>query len=168
MAPYDDRSGSRLAQVMACCLTASSHYLNQCWFIMKCSVAFTWEFPQEIVMNLIPNMCSEIKLLKLPTHHRSGIKIIATSSRSQCVHSSWPGDAIWWHRFGSTLGQVMACCLTAPIHYQNQCWLMISSKVSCGIHPRAIPQEATMNLIPNICSELNFWNYCHISQGSMS
>ena len=28
--PYDDRSGSTLAQVMACCVTAPSHYLKQC------------------------------------------------------------------------------------------------------------------------------------------
>ena len=28
-----------------------------------------------------------------------------------------------WHRPGSTLAQVMACCLTAPRHYLNQCWL---------------------------------------------
>ena len=33
MTPYDDRYASTLAQVMACCLTAPSHYLNQCWFI---------------------------------------------------------------------------------------------------------------------------------------
>ena len=29
------RSWSTLAQVMACCLTASSHYLNQCWLIIS-------------------------------------------------------------------------------------------------------------------------------------
>ena len=29
------RSGSTLAQVMACCPTATSHYLNQCWLIMS-------------------------------------------------------------------------------------------------------------------------------------
>ena len=28
--------------------------------------------------------------------------------------SLWPSDAIWRHWFGSTLAQVMACCLTAP------------------------------------------------------
>ena len=33
--PYGDRSGSKLAQVMACCLTAPSHYLNQCWLIIS-------------------------------------------------------------------------------------------------------------------------------------
>ena len=29
------------------------------------------------------------------------------------------------HRTGSTLVQVMACCLMAPSHYLNQCWLLI-------------------------------------------
>ena len=34
--------------------------------------------------------------------------------------------AIWWHRSGSTLVQIMACCLTAPSHYLNQCWLVMN------------------------------------------
>ena len=38
----------------------------------------------------------------------------------------WPSDGIWWHRSGSTLAQVMACCLRATNHYLNQCWLTIS------------------------------------------
>ena len=42
------------------------------------------------------------------------------------VNSLWPNDAIWWHRSGSTLAQVMACCLTASSHYLKQCWLIIS------------------------------------------
>ena len=37
-----------------------------------------------------------------------------------------PSDTIWQHRSGSTLAQVMACCLMAPSHYLNQCWLMMS------------------------------------------
>ena len=41
------------------------------------------------------------------------------------INSLWPSDAIWWQRTGSTLVQVMACCLTAPSHYLNQCWLSI-------------------------------------------
>ena len=47
-------------------------------------------------------------------------------SRAYMVNSLWSGDAIWWHRTGSTLDQVMAWCLTAPSHYLNQCWLIIS------------------------------------------
>ena len=41
-------------------------------------------------------------------------------------NSSWPSDGIWWHESKSPLVQVMACCLTAPSHYLNQCWLIIS------------------------------------------
>ena len=41
------------------------------------------------------------------------------------INSLWPSDTIWWQRSGSILAQVMACCLTAPSHYLNQCWLSI-------------------------------------------
>ena len=47
-------------------------------------------------------------------------------SRCVLVNSLWPSDAIWRHRSGSTLVQIMVCCLTAPSHYLNQCWLIIS------------------------------------------
>ena len=43
-----------------------------------------------------------------------------------CVNFLCPSDAIWRHRSGSTLARVMACCLMAPSHYLNQCWLIIS------------------------------------------
>ena len=42
-------------------------------------------------------------------------------------NSLWPSDTISRHKSGSTLAQVMACCLTAPSHYLNQCWLTISN-----------------------------------------
>ena len=42
------------------------------------------------------------------------------------INSLRPSDAIWRHRSGSTLAQVMACCLAAPSHYLNHCWLIIS------------------------------------------
>ena len=41
------------------------------------------------------------------------------------INSLWSNDAIWRHRSGSTLAPAMACCLTAPSHYLNQCWLII-------------------------------------------
>ena len=46
--------------------------------------------------------------------------------RYQCVNSLWPSDSIWRQRSGTTLAQVMACCLMVPSHYLNQCWLTIS------------------------------------------
>ena len=42
-------------------------------------------------------------------------------------------DAIWQHRSRSTLVQAMACCLTAPSHYLNQCWLIISEAFSYSL-----------------------------------
>ena len=48
------------------------------------------------------------------------------------VNSLWPSDAIWRQGFRSTLVQVMACCLTAPSHYLNQCWLIITKVQWCS------------------------------------
>ena len=42
------------------------------------------------------------------------------------INSLWPSDTICRHRSGSTLAQVMACCLTAPSHWLTQYWLLIS------------------------------------------
>ena len=42
------------------------------------------------------------------------------------INSLGPSEAIWQWRSWSTLVQVMACCLTAPSHCLNQCWLIIS------------------------------------------
>ena len=50
----------------------------------------------------------------------------AILSRPQCVNTLWPSDIIRRQGNESTLAQVMACCLTAPSHYLNQCWLIIS------------------------------------------
>ena len=58
------------------------------------------------------------------------------------VKSLWPSDAIWRHRSWSTLAQVMACCLTAPSHYLNQCWLIVSTdqwRLSKGHFTRDTP-----------------------------
>ena len=42
------------------------------------------------------------------------------------INSLWPSDTIWRHISGSTLAQVMDFCLTAPSHYLDQRWLIIS------------------------------------------
>ena len=54
-------------------------------------------------------------------------------------NSLWPCNAKWWHRSGSTLAQVMACCLTAPSHYLSQWWFSLLT--SCEIHLTAISQQ---------------------------
>ena len=50
-------------------------------------------------------------------------KIPRNSATHVIVNSFWTVDCIWWHRSWSIL--VMASCLKAPIHYLNQCWLLI-------------------------------------------
>ena len=56
-------------------------------------------------------------------------------------YTLWPSEAITLHKSGSTLVQVMACCLAAPSHYPNQCWLIIS-KIH-DTHLIEISQKAT-------------------------
>ena len=40
-----------------------------------------------------------------------------------------------------TMVQVMACCLMAPSHYLNQCWLIITETLSLSSHMRIILQS---------------------------
>ena len=57
----------------------------------------------------------------------SGCFIVPTPCEQQgMINSLWPSDAIWWHRSGSTLTQIMACCLKTSSHYLNLCWLIIN------------------------------------------
>ena len=71
----------------------------------------------------------------------------------------------WWrhmaHKSGSTLAQVMACCLTAPSHYLN-----LWSKGFCGILLRAISQQMLKISVCKTSLKLQFWNYLHISRGA--
>ena len=46
--------------------------------------------------------------------------------KSMLFNSLWPSDTVCQHRTWSSLVQVMACSQTAPSHYLNQCWLIIS------------------------------------------
>ena len=52
-------------------------------------------------------------------------QIVQYHYRSNTLNSLRPSDAIWRQWSWTTLAQVMACCLTAPSHYLNQCWLII-------------------------------------------
>ena len=73
-------------------------------------------------------------------------------------NSLWPGGTIWQHRSGSTLAQVMACCLTAPNHDLNQCWLIINLN-SSHIHLRAISQEIPQPSITKINLKIAYLNF---------
>ena len=78
------------------------------------------------------------------------------------IDSFWPSDTILWQRSGSTLAQVMACCLTAPSHYLNQYWLIISEvwwHLYYGNFKRDAPQPSITKIglkITYIKFHLNF------------
>ena len=70
-----------------------------------------------------------------------------------CVlNSLGPSDATWQQRTESTFPQVMACCLTAPSHYLNQCLLIINEFLwhpSEGINLRKSEETNQQNKIEN-------------------
>ena len=71
----------------------------------------------------------------------------------------WPSAAIRRHKSGSTLAQVMACCLTAPSHYLNQCWLIIIKVLwhsSEGIIMRRSKDTNQQNKIENYIFRITF------------
>ena len=74
-------------------------------------------------------------------------------------NSLWPSDSIWQQRSGSTLAQVMAWCLTAPSHYLNQCWLIIS-EVQWQLYEGNFARDAStinhQNLSENYISKISF------------
>ena len=86
----------------------------------KCSSIWVTIYISKIWMMAISRRIGKntISLINIKCHH---------DLVSPCrLNSLWPSDAIWRWRSWSTLVQVMACCLTAPSHYLNQCWLIIS------------------------------------------
>ena len=124
---------------MACFLMAPRHYLNQCWLIIS---GVLWHSPEST------NMCSKITPWKFLPHPSGFNELTGVPTAKLCItleykyniwppvwfwlhaiqniNSLWPHDAVWQHRSGSKLAQVMAWCLIAPSHYLNQCWLIIS------------------------------------------
>ena len=71
------------------------------------------------------------------------------SATAMGFNSLGPSDAIWWQKLGSTLAQVEVCCLTAPSHYLNQCWLIISK----------VEWHSSKGEFTRDTSAINHWNY---------
>ena len=97
-------------------MKASSHQIlwNFKIVIMRCSTAAT--LPVKFQSNTII-LKSNLVALWL---HKIRWKAILL------LNPLWPSDAIWQDGYGSTLAQVMACCLMATSHYLNQGWLIIT------------------------------------------
>ena len=113
---------------------------NGCIFHKTFSIAFSWmkmyEFQLKCDCILFLRVHLTI-LVQIMGWHQQGDKPLSEPiminlltykcvTRPQWVNSLGPSDTIWRWRSWSTLYQIMTCCLTAPSHYLNQCWLIIS------------------------------------------
>ena len=96
--------------------------------IMACRQAFIWTSDGTLLIGTLETNFSEIsseiqtfwfKKMHLKMSEKWQPFCLSLNRLTHC-------DTIWRNRSGSTLAQVMACCLTAPSHYLNQCWLIIS------------------------------------------
>ena len=108
----------------------------------SCEIALRW-----MLLDLIKNKSTLVQVmawcLEATSHYLSQCwprSILPYGIiRPQWVNSLWPNDAIWRQRSGSTLAQVMACCLMAPSHYWTN--VDLPSARSIGIHLSTILQE---------------------------
>ena len=89
-------------------------------------------FTRRVTHTLLFNFLSENV-----SKHCTDVLIWSTSewdTNQMPFNSFWPSDNIWWHRSGSTSVRVMVCCLTAPSHYLNVDFPLISFR---DLHVRA-------------------------------
>ena len=147
LAPVTIIDNDNTPKVMACCLMAPSHYLNQCWLTItnQCQLSYV-EYQEQTWMLIEPFYCWFVFIIlycvpkskhmmmgwiniatNFPTHLWCRYHILPRQRYEPDFNSLGPSDAIWHWRSWSTLVQVMACCLMAPSHYLNQCWLIISN-----------------------------------------
>ena len=138
---------------MACHCSAPSHYLNQCLLIeyWNSKEKFWCNLYQckEIFMQKITfeNVCKMAGTLFQPqyvnTLRLSIVTFCKISIATVWIHPNSKKSTIHmilivaWHmnhRSRSTLTKVMAYCLMTPSHYLNQCQLIVSKVLPCGIH----------------------------------
>ena len=90
-----------LVQVLAYCITAPSHYLNQWWTIVSrtCRNRLQWKLSYYISILIWENVYTFVW------------KMLAILLRVRCVNSLRPSDANMRHQPMPSLVQIMACHL---------------------------------------------------------
>ena len=83
------------------------------------------------------------------------------------INSSSPSAAYMHQWTGSALVQIVACCLMAPSHYLNQCWL-ISSEVQWHSSEDNFHKQYLIYQSRKLPWKLPIWKFVQLYQGSMS
>ena len=112
-------------------------------FVTKVLGTYTCTWLKKYLMYLMPSKYWEYLYLYL---NLQILKVLVLDSST--AESTWPQP--WWRqRSGSKLAQAMACCLPAPSHYMNQCWLIISK----------VQWHSSKDKFTRDNSAINHWNY---------
>ena len=111
---------------------------------------FQWPaaHPQQF-SDRVPPPGARVNQCETVVYFRQTRTVLSVRDCTPWINSLGPSDAIWWLRAWSTLAQVMACCLTAPNHYLNQCWLIIGK----------IEWHSSKGKFTRDKSAINYWNY---------
>ena len=87
MTPYGDLEvGPIWSQVMACCLTAPSHYLNQCWLIIS---EIQWQSPKN-------NFTRDASAITYWNQLENHLKIVFKSPMGQWVTFMFSRNRLTW------------------------------------------------------------------------
>ena len=103
------------------------HLISRIWWPLSCSMVciFYCDFT-----TVLQSMMTPTERSLLHEHWRKKYMFFSCIDRALVIRWRLTHcgliDAIWRQRSGSSLTQVMACCLMAPSHYLNQCWLITS------------------------------------------
>ena len=107
---------------------------------------------------------NQVTCINLQTGHHAMAIYGQVNAMPYMANTAWLlTDATWHQRSLSTLAQVMVCCLTAPNHYLNQCWLITNE-----ILWHSFQGNIYLNTQDIFKSCLHSWNHSNISHGTMS
>ena len=113
-------------------INAFTYIVSECMFMFRISFA---HFAQRMLVRLVDAKISGVVFegkrtcvsCVIGVCYRVMMLIFCLSLTAVfLINSLWPSDVIWRQGSRLTFAQVIACCLTAPSHYLNQYWLIIS------------------------------------------
>ena len=131
MASWWQRSGSTLDHIMTCCLTALSHYLNQCWLLIGEVLWYSSE------SNVTAN---DLAIFLYPGFGNYAFQITVTSPRDQCVNAN-----LNLSEFGLSYDLFQGDCRTYSY----------VAALSCDGHPNWENLNLLSKIIPRTCHNIN-------------
>ena len=170
---WRQRSGSTLAQVMACCLTASSHYLKQYWLIISkvqyhsiagCAAPATLQLRhngRNCISNHQPHECFYSTVYSDWSKKTSKLRITGLCAWNSPVTGEFPAQmasnaenvSIWWRHHACPANE--KCRMASDHTAQAAGWGWGSSKFS--LSHMAMFNPCPAELFREISSAL--WNW---------